>query len=66
MLPRPLSPPCQSVPSPFAVPALAGLLLTIRAVAGILVTLGARCHRSVYPASHRALVATSTTGRGTR
>jgi hypothetical protein len=39
LLPRPLSPPYQSVPSPFAVPALAGLLLTIRAVTGILVTL---------------------------
>ncbi len=39
LLPRPLSPPYQSVPSPFAVPALAGLLLTIRAVTGILVAL---------------------------
>jgi hypothetical protein len=39
MLPRPLSPPFQSVPSPFAVPALAGPLLTIRAVTGILLGL---------------------------
>jgi hypothetical protein len=36
LLPRPLSPPYQSVPSPFAVPALAGPLLTARAVTGVL------------------------------
>jgi hypothetical protein len=36
LLPRPLSAPYQSVPSPFAVPSLAGPLLTARAVTGVL------------------------------
>jgi hypothetical protein len=36
LLPRPLSPPYQSISSPFAVPALAGPMLTVRAVTGVL------------------------------
>jgi hypothetical protein len=36
LLPRPLNPPYQSIPSPLAVPALAGPLLTVRAVTGVL------------------------------
>jgi hypothetical protein len=36
LLPRPLNPPYQSVPSPFAVPALAGPLLTLRALTGVM------------------------------
>ncbi len=36
LLPRPLTPPYQSVPSPFALPALAGPMLTVRAVTGVL------------------------------
>jgi hypothetical protein len=36
LLPRPLTPPYQSVPSPFAAPSLAGPLLTARAVTGVL------------------------------
>jgi hypothetical protein len=36
LLARPLSPPYQSISSPFAVPALAGPMLTVRAVTGVL------------------------------